>query len=295
MNPGINPYYRVGYIKDDYETFTDIKLVTNRYSEYYIVTAGYDFVFGRYINLRIYDINDLFSFSGPQNLCHVFSLGPSPIPEWHSSDVLLSDIPGNTFSTVSHRSKNATGYIPYKDSSIIHLAFYDINSLLANSVYSLVANYEVPLGIAPFRKMEQFICSYKTNRIAFLHTYRNTTSSSYLSEYFDINLATLSTAGSFWAYNNPSTQQYGLSLYNSNNCYILSGHDLSNPTLLKFQMNTFGYLSGCATKLTYEYEKKENIGSANFKREFVYGNKQSTTLTLNARRIDLPMYIECAQ
>ena len=291
--------YKAGYVDSKHEVFTDLKVVSNNYTDMpYLATVGYDLENGRYLNIRLYKAYDIFSSTGPQDWCHVYCMGATPVRKWLEGGALIDNVDNNTFSTISYRPGN--GQLPRFDSvyylasfSNVHIGLFDINSIASNSVYGLVDNYEVALGITYQREMSQFVYNSYKKTFVFLHRYYASPTSSLHNEYCEIIKPSLSTSGSFLAYTNPGTLHYGLSLYRSDNKYILSGHNINDPKTLMYQMHTFGTLSGCAEPLEYNYEQQKTIESYNFKRNFQYGLRECESKEPVGEMGRLPLYIEC--
>lgn len=289
--------YWAGYVNNPKESFTDVKVVRMYPDGYtsYLATVGFDKTENQYINIRIYDMSFVFMPSGPQEWCHVYKVDPDYVRPWRDSVALLARIDNNAFATVSYREGAANGLrdtlLPATGSNI-HLGFYDLNLIIANSVYGLVDNYEIPMGLIYRHKMKQFVYSGRKDAFVFLHNYTKVFSS-VNSEYCEVPRASLSTSGTFQAYKNKDTRQYGLDLYMHKTKYILSGFDETNQMTLKFQMNTFGVLADCADPLSYKYNQTKTIASHNFQREFLYGKRSFRPEELEREIEMLPIFIDC--
>ena len=293
--------YVSGCVYDGDESFTDLKLVRHGlyYDDLNLVTAGYNVQYGRYINIRVYNFNNFFSLTGPQDMCHVFCMDTGYVIPWLDGGVLLSEIENNIFATVSYRATFLQPIIRDDEISMInypsniHLAFYNLSSIYSNSVYGMTSNYEISASANAFREMNQFLFNPTISSLAFLHTFKTNSSSQYVSEYTDFKLPSLPSLTTIQLYSNPGIRQSGLSLYNSNVNYILSGYDQTFTTVLHYQMNKFNTLSRCANKTERSCEKKEVVASHNFERPFSFIGGICITKTPELKIDYLPLYIEC--
>ena len=293
------PFYNAGCIENAEESFTDIKMVQNNYYDYYLATVGFDTENGRYINIRMYNMNNVFMSGGPQDMCHVFSMGAITPRPWLDGDVLLASIEAGKMATVSYRSGMAiigaqeSEPDDFSYSNTINLAIYDVYSILSNSVYSVLNDYEIDIPFTTSRLMNQFICSRAKNSLAFLHTYTPFPTGIQTSEYFEIDISTLGLSTVLQAYNNPGVLQQGLSLYDANGKYILSGHEQASPTTLKYQMNTFGVQPICADLLQHTYKTEKPVDSRNFKRAFSVIGALNVSSRPELQAEDTPIYKVC--
>ncbi len=294
--------YKAGVVRSEKEEFTDIKRVRTglMVDDYHLVTTGFDLQYGRYINIRVYKPGDVFSTSGLQDMCHVYSVDTGYVRPWLDGGVLLTDVGDYTFATVSYRmsAKQKPERAEYTDTiqkimRNIHLAYFRINPIINNSVYGMTENYEIPFGGATDCVMERIVNSASANTLAFLHTYRHNIPSVTESAYCEVKRSALAASGVFQAYSNPGISQAGLSLYNSQQCYVLSGFELSSPTNLEYQMNTFGILSNCAEPKDYSYEKLNPVASWNFSREFSVIAGVSMPVSVGVEPWELPLIKKC--
>ena len=157
----------------------------------------------------------------------------------------------------------------------------------------MTSNYEISASANAFREMNQFLFNPTISSLAFLHTFKTNSSSQYVSEYTDFKLPSLPSLTTMQSYSNPGIRQSGLSLYNSNVNYILSGYDQTFTTVLHYQMNKFNTLSRCANKTERSCEKKEVVASHNFERPFSFIGGICITKTPELKIDYLPLYIEC--
>ncbi|MBR4176993.1 MAG: hypothetical protein IKP34_04545 [Bacteroidales bacterium] len=289
--------YGAGYVSNKKEIFTDVKVVANNYAEQpYLATAGFDLTLGRYLNIRLYKANSVFSSGGPQDWCNLYCFeSGSYARQWLDGGVLLSKIDNNTFSTVSFRTDYLNIYAETDRAKYIHLGLYDLSSIASNSVYSMLDNYGITATMTAGQEMNQFIYNSKKDAFAFLYTDNVSVYPFFESKYCEVFRDSLTASGTLQGYTNPGTRQYGLSNYyhNYNKTYVLSGHDIADPRVLKYQMNTFGVLSNCAEYFEYEYIQQKTVDAWIYKNGFSSSIRRTNTIKYNKDREYLPLYIEC--
>ena len=292
----INSYW-AGYVNNRDEVFTDVKLVSSISGNGpYLATVGYDLTYGKYLSIRLYGATSVFNTGGPQDWCNIYCYeSGSYARQWLDGGILLSHIDNNTFATISFRSDKKmdlteTDITKYKD---IHLSFFDINSIISSSVYSMIDNYEISAPVNQKQEMNQFIHNNIKDAFAFLYSDSSSVSGEYESKYCEVFKNSLSTSGSLQAYTNPGTRQYGLARYSYWNSYILSGHDISDPRVLNYQMNRFGVLSNCAEPLEFKYNQENTVDAWILKREFSSKMNQCDLIKVTEEPEFLPLYIEC--
>lgn len=292
-------FYWAGYVNNDKECFTDVKLVADNAAETpYIATAGYDLRYGHYLNLRVYKANSVFATGGPQDWCNLYCNYGGPFArEWLDGGVLLTKINNNVFSTISFRSivYNNAKEDPNNISKYIHLGFFDLNSIVLNSVYSMIDNYELRASGAEKQEMDQFIYSSKKDAFVFLYSDSLSGNNDYKNRFCEIFRSSLSTSGVLQGYRDLDSRLYGLSLYDYgyNSTYILSGYSIYNHTTLKYHMNTFGVLSDCVDPLEFSYDKKKTIDSWIFKNGFSNSLRRCDVRECGNNPEYLPLYIDC--
>ena len=263
--------YFGGSINNEKETLTDITYMILLNNRRYLVTSGFDNTYGRHINLRVYDPDNIFDPSGIQNMRHVFCVDYSNSNGWLNPNVLLTTVSESLLSTVSYRS--APIYSPVDRNVIlvnanIHVAFYNINYLLSNSVYSMVKSLEIPIGLQARMQMNQYIRK-RNQTLVFLHNHANTViPNDNQSVFSEIDYSSLQSSGSLKAYKYTDNIMQGLSPYNGINNYVLSGYYRTNNDDLRYSMETYYTPSLCAEKVDYKYEVRENISSINEEKPF---------------------------
>lgn len=285
--------YWGGCVKDADEEFTDLEIVYNREGNPYLVTAGYDTTYGRYLSIRVHDLL-FFTTSNIQDWRHVYCVDTSYVRQWLDGGVLLAATEPHTFATVSYRKNAKEGDIHLKLNHTIHLGLYDIDDIITHSVYGMTDNYEMELNTTSDRLMNEFIYNKLKEIMVFLHTYTDNTTGVVSNEYCEIKPSLLSTSGTLSAYTNPDKMLFGLSIYNNRNKYILSGYDLANPDTLKYQMNTYSITSQCADPIEYKYVQHKPIVSMNALKQFNYKNTIGVPVEFGEDEMEnWPLYIEC--
>ena len=256
--------YFGGSINNQDETLTDITYMILLDNRRYLVTSGFDNTYGRYINLRVYDPNNIFDPSGIQNVRHVFRTDLSNSNKWLNPNVLITRVNESLFSTVSYRSALS------KQPSLanIHVAFYNINYLLSNSEYSMVKSLEIPIGLQRNIMMNQYIRK-RNQTLVFLHNNSSSPNlNNYQSVFCEIDYPSLQSSGSLKAYKYKDNIMQGMSAYNGINNYVLSGYYRTNNDDLRYSMETYFTPSLCAEKVDYKYELRENLTSVNEEEPF---------------------------
>lgn len=292
-------FYWAGYVNDNKERFTDIKLVADNAAETpYIATVGYNLRYGRYLNLRVYKANSVFATGGPQDWCNLYCFyGGAYAREWLDGGVLLTKINNTVFSTISFRSNvyNNAKEDFQNSYRYIHLGFFDLNSIVSNSVYSMIDNYELSAYEAVSQEMDQFIYSSKKDAFVFLYSDSLSGFNDYKNRFCEIFRSSLSTSGVLQGYKDLDSRLYGLSLYDYgyNNTYILSGYSIYNHTMLKYQMNTFGVLSDCVDLMDFKYNQKKPVDSWIFKDGFSNSLRRCDVRECGNDPEKMPLYIDC--
>ena len=263
--------YAGGEILNDKETLTDLKIINARYDiTRKLVTSGFDVSSGQYINLRVYDPDDVFAPGGSQNMCHVFSFDPSNSNDWDGNEVLLSNVGNGIFSTASYRkssSRFADGSLA-SSAADLNLAFFDLSPLISNSVYAMTQMYSVTLPTSTGKTINEYIFKSNPHLLVLLHTLNPATSNA-ASLFHEINYTSLPGYNAIKTYTNSDNIMQGLSSYHSNSNYVMSGYSLANDNDLKYEMETFGTAPLCAKMLPYPYKQDACAASVNQEKPFV--------------------------
>lgn len=289
-----SPTYIGGAVKDEKESFTDVKVVRINYLESCLVTTGFDISNGRYINIRVYDPDDIFSLSGMQNKRHIYCIDTAAARPWLDGGVLLTDIYNGNFITMSYREspeERDTTQVAVKDKTNIHIGVFCLIDILNNSVYAMLDNYEIPLGKTENREMSEIIYSNGPERAVFLHSYLTVYDEP--SDFCDFKPNTLGNFGILQAFQNTGIKQQGLSLYNNLSKYILSGFKMSFPTELNYEMETLGTNTECVNIKEYNYRRMRKMDSMNTIKEFSSKGYVAETTQPPLEIVELPIYIDC--
>jgi hypothetical protein len=288
------PTYIGGYVEKREESFTDVRVVKNQYLEPYLVTAGFDTSYGRYINIRVYDPNDVFALSGIQDKCHIYCIDTASARPWRDDGVLLTDINNGNFLTVSYREAPEEQYrdsVAVKDNTNIHIGIFCLSDIINNSVYAMLDNHEIPIGLTAKREMDDMVYNNSSESVVFLHSYYTLTEKT--SDFCEFNPTWLGNSGTILAFHNNGIKQQGLSIYNNLNNYILSGFKISFPTELNYEMETFGTNPQCVGAKEYNYERVRKIDSMNPIKAFNSSGFIPEKIYPTLERIDFPIYIDC--
>lgn len=290
-----NLSYTGGEVDSRVEVFTDVKVVTSDEGKDYLVTAGFDTTNGRFINIRVYDPNNVFQTSGIQNTCHVYSIFTEDGRTWLNGGLLLRKLENDNFVTVSYRSAtegnnplDAVGFFLPN----IHLGFFTLSDIVNNSVWGLNRHYEIPLTSTVSGNINQVIYSGRKGKMVFLHTYCYEVKYPH-SDFFELDPYALTPTGILTAYRDPDAKREGLSLYSAEARFVLSGFLNTTPTTLKFEAETFNAIPQCMEEIEYEYEQKPEIASINFDRKFTTVSKERHMGEYQPIRIELPLFKDC--
>ena len=290
-----NPSYTGGCVYRTDEEFTDVKVVADGDGIDYLVTVGFDTINGRFINIRVYDPDDVFQPLGIQEMCHVYSVNVNDGRTWLDGGVLLRQLENDYFITVSYRLiKDEEPYGHKYPPVSIHLGFFRLSDIVNNSVWALDRHYEISIGRMADLNMNQVIYSSRKEKVVFLNTvcdyYLNTN-----SFFVEFDPYALTSTGTLSAHTDPNVTREGLSLYNADAAYVLSGFLQNTPTTLKYEMETFNAVHQCVEKMDYIYNEQLEVGSINFKKVFKIKNEEKEPETPEFTIIDLPLFRDCEQ
>ena len=291
-----SPSYVGGEVDTRVEVFTDVKVVTSDEGKDYLVTVGFDTTFGHFLNIRVYDPNNVFQPSGIQDICHVYSMSVDDARTWQNHGALLTQLETDTFATVSYRNaleREDHYYEALLTPTNIHIGVFKLSDIVNNSVWGLKKHYEIPLHRVLARNIEQVIYSSVNKRMVFLHTYLWLGERDFYNCFVELTPSALTNSGILQAYKDPGVLREGLSLYNAETGYVFSGFINSNPSTLKFEMETFNATPYCVESLEYEYEQQREIGSMNFERKFTVISKDRAPAHYEIKIIDLPLFKDC--
>ena len=142
--------------------------------------------------------------------------------------------------------------------------------------------------------MNQVIYSSRKEKVVFLHSISDLSFGT-VSHFVEFDPNALTSSGTLSAYTDPDVTKEGLSLYNADAAYVLSGFLQNTPTTLKYEMETFNAVPQCVEQLEYTYKDKPEIASTNFKKEFNIKYEEKEPSTPEFTIIDLPLFIDCEQ
>lgn len=288
--------YRAGSLYQSDEKFFDIG-TARHWTDNYIVTAGMDFFMGnKYLNLRVYDINDIFAPSGIQDWKHIFCIDTSFGFPWNRDDVLIRSFDDGLFATVSYIDEglyngNAYGSRPVQFPNSVHLGVYKVTDLVSNSVSSMIrsAVFE-PLPLV-HNSLMRFI--YGSNRtLTFLENIQDG-SGNETSSFCEIGLNSSSYVSTVNKSSARGDIYTGMDSYNLYNNYILSGFEDSDRTMLKYSMETVNVVRTCHSPEKYEYIQYNPYRSVNMVNKFVQKSKRSSFKEIVVESAQVPLTIEC--
>jgi len=286
--------YKSGFIPDHFETMYDIKYL-HTILEDYLVTAGMDNTYGRYLNLRVYKLDNVFSSSGIQNIKHVFCIDTTFGAEWIKDDVLLEYVTDGFFSTVSYVKPDE---FPQEktDRSVfidcVHIGIYNLSSLVAGSLTSMVKNTLLEPQTQINNKLTRY-CQGRNDRYVFLQEIRDHLSvfSSVFCE-FKIDLPSMD-LNALTKYKTTNEIFQGLDNHNSASQYVLSGYDTENSTLLKYGMMTYNNQNVCAKILKCDMSNPNPYKSVNSKKDYIHIASPFSFEECRVEIVRAPITIEC--
>lgn len=245
--------YSSGYYASDKETFEDIKIVTNNYTDDpYIVTAGYYSFLGRYICFRVYDLDYvLYSPSGIEDTLHFLNSDTSGIRRWYDDGLSLSNVHRDHFSTVSYRNNTQSNTL--NSNANIHIGTYSLVNLIGGSCNIMNESLEIPYTHTINRRMKDFIYNPTKNFMVFLHDSQDTNNQNIESYYCEIPERHSYIAGTFNFYNNRDVELHRLGLYNTRLEYIMSGIFKDYIFDVAYGMDTYGITERCSDYYKYNY------------------------------------------
>lgn len=288
-------YYRSGTVLNATETMFDIKYV-NTYQKKYLVTAGMDTSYHKnYLNLRIYDIIDIFAPSGIQEMKHVFCIDTLFGVPWNRDDVLLKRLSTGYFATVSYLNEdlynNVTGStFPYHSNSI-HEGVFDLNTMLAGSLSGMITSSVFEPQDLTFNTLRDIV-NGQSGTYAFLERFQyDSTHKS--SNYYEFKLDASMNVSIVKEYNTLDNVYCGLDSYNSYNNYVMSGFEDANTSALKYDMETFLSGNTCNAPLKCNYIHYNPYRSINKSQGFVTAEKRSNYSTVEVHTQSAPLTIIC--
>ena len=246
--------YLSGCIHNSKETLSDVKTATQSiYDNLCLISAGFDSTYiGRYIGLRMYLPDDVFSLLNPmQDTLRLLSAEPSITREWYDEGLLLSRVNRNYFSTISYRHANTTSSDYYNAN--LQVAIYDINKILTGAYSIMSKNIELPMLNSYNRSIKDVAYSIRKDRLAFITDINFLPSNIYKNLCFEFNSNSLPSSGLVKAYDYNNIVYDRLSAYQLSDCYVLSGREKSSNTIFRYGMETYGIDRRCPTKEEYPY------------------------------------------
>lgn len=263
--------YESGYINNTQETFEDIALVESPMGISYIVTAGFDLAYGRYMCFRIYNSDNIFSaVNNIQDTLRLLRVDPSSVRKWLDEGLSLSRTARGGFATTSFRHNNSN--TNYRDANI-HIGTYLVDDVLRGR-YSIMDNsMEIPLLQTGGRHMKDLLYSSKAEYLVFLHESTSLSTGITGSYYCEMPEGSLPVATSFNVLNIPDIEMHSLSLYNTMLKYIWSGFERATPHKSAQGMDTYGFTLPCANKTIYNPTHYDvlSITKRHSAFDFIYG------------------------
>ena len=288
--------YQSGYLADHMEHITDIKYVTTNFDEY-LVTAGFNDQFGKYLNIRIYEPDNIFSTSGPQDTRHVFCIDTAFTCEWMWNDILLAKLNNNYFATVSYKNICNQDFLQkdYEEELLnyLHLGIYDIPAILGGSLSGMVGSYLAEAQGVINNRLMQFI-GRNGSDLAFLQQIRPYPSGYSYSVFCELKITNNTTLSGHSKYLASNYLFQGMDLYNSSTRYVMGGYKSSNAYSLNYEMETFWASKHCAEPDTYKWGKINPYRSINSIYGFETIGGLSNFTTRGSTLYEVPLTIICS-
>lgn len=229
--------YEAGYVDDPTESFSDITIVSGNVKDF-LVTTGTTVFTNKYMNIRVYDADDIFSSTGIQDIRHIYCIDTSFAEPWVSNDVLVTAVEPNVFMTASLQRNTDPLYYGkgLSERCHLHIAKYDLISLLGGSLSSMTGNIRLHSEAYDNISLKEFICKWNTKTLCLLKNY------SILSQFIEFDYSPSNTVSTIRYYLDMENSLSSLSLYNSINYYsqyVMSGNSKDFAGVIRYHMETF--------------------------------------------------------
>lgn len=242
--------YNAGYVfKSQENHFTDVDVVGD-----YVVTVGFENTLG--IAVRVFDKNNIFQASGPQNTIHNMEGNPATgYFLWNEADALVTTVPRNVSNNVfaiASLYQHKTGI--FSQGWKVHLAELNVNSVASQSSNTILRSSKLDAnGYVKPLMLREFRYNPSLNRYSILYnaTGLNNTNGKNLFVEIGSQFSNIVMAFRDNFQEDQSPQFISYDRFNSNNKYILAGDcngDTSYTDFLDdmyFQIETSGYSSHC--------------------------------------------------
>lgn len=259
--------YNAGYVyKSTEREFLDVDIVDK-----YLVTVGYDNPSG--VDIRVFDKNNPFSSTGPQNIKHRMVGNPeNGYYRWNGIDALVTDrytdINNYTFAIASIYEQVvgqfSTGWK-------VHLAELNVNSIVAHSLNTILTSrrltatgYNTPLKLrelryTPIDKRYSILYQAKnpiTEQVCNVFSEMSNNFDTFIMGFRDSNDIESNYYLNFVSFDQFKSQHKYLLVGNEND--EISYTDLSED--IYFQIETSGLQSYCLPNLEFGLSDVRNIG-----------------------------------
>ena len=280
--------YDAGYVQNENETITDIDVVHAGVQDY-IATSGIYKYQGSYINIRAYELYNIFSTSGLQDMMHTFCFDTAYARQWKDDDVLLRHVKDDIFATASMRVP------PFGYSYSIHVGFFNMNSIISGSVFGMVNNAEFTqlYDLLNWQKLDRFIKTSRSQTLALLYNNRYLYTNDRTSVFCEIDYSSIWDVTNVRSYYNSNNLMQGMAPYNSDFKYVMSGYGKTDGTLIKYEMETFGFTPYCAEPVERTILRPLNCSSVNRVKEFDHMTYRAMLKPVDGERAETSLVIIC--
>ena len=291
--------YRTATLDYDVETIFDIKRASH-WADNYLVTAGMDYTMNnkRYLNLRIYDINDIFNPTGIQNMKHVFCIDTAFGVHWDRDDVLIRSFDDGLFSTVSYLDESLYNHVVFGTRPVhlpnsVHIGVFKVANLVSNSVSSMIGStvFE-PLALV-HNSLKEYINS-PVRTFSFLERILDG-SGNETSTYCEVELNTSWNVNVVRKFNTGNDIYCGMDVYDNQQKYVMSGFEDDDRTMMKYSMKVFHSSKSCHDAEEYKYIHYNPHRSVNWNKGFIVKSARSNFNEVEVMPYNVPQTIKCPE
>ena len=168
--------------------------------------------------------------------------------------------------------------------------------MLGGSVYSLFYTFYIDFASQKNTSewLDRFIYSPAKKSLVFLRTSVQLLSGLPESVFCEISLSPLTwNFTAVYPYTNTSNLLQGLSLYNHENKYVMSGFDKWNASTLRYHMESFGVPPLCSEEVMHLSVKPKNFASINKSVGFTVSSGKVSSVTYEPGFVAVPLTVIC--
>ncbi|GEM_PF-3463181 len=238
--------------------FLDIAIVGN-----FLVTAGFDF--DKHITLRSFDMDNVFSSTGPQNYPRTFNIF-DPLYEgpkvWNPDEILIAVQSTDSFYTA------ATWNYYYENTKAarkINVAKYGISMLYGNISNTMASFKNINISGYPNEvSLQGFLVNWDKRKLAFLFDGKSATAgihSIFLESNYKMTVSRANINNCYISYDVMDAGLGGIDLFNSRTQYIMAGRCTEENNYHTFNVETAGVNSSCQPLLESSFYTLPNVSA----------------------------------